>query len=1223
MEAFPTKAGTPSLFKSFGECIRLFRSFLLALHDESCRVVRLKQVDVTEISDECGRAKIWGDQMRADLPERARGSLDDALRHDSDIKGLVEAIFIRLSGLLRQAKSIAERKYDPLLGPDHDSISSVSADDSDSGSGSYSDSDTDSDDDGQPRPKRMPKICLLVRQIADQIRSLYDLSSLLRRPRIADKYIRSVGSKSCIATSDTLPLMVSFNKLDESHVIEKVLQWRGLTKSGQSFSCENETPIQERHSLATDGVGDILWYCQRLARANTRRREQLQHWVNHPYVSTQDKSIPARPLPLLVRPLVKGSETKEESGSQVSTLKPTSFKFPFAGPKSTMSKQSFSTAAVSDVRDTKTNTRSRTVYAPTNVGQGRSNAVPDLPKTDGQATFPCPYCEIPLESSEMQNRQSWKRHVFRDLRPYICTFEHCQNPEKLYVSRHEWIYHELQIHRRKYICKDCPKTYYSRTEMSAHVQGHYGESISPAQLGVILDLCNQQDDGMNGEKDECLICGEELSFLALQRHLATHMEDMALFVLPSTQKGQDMGETNDSVQAELESKGQLSDIKSQISSLGFSTTGDHGQTGAEFSKLLAREEEGYSFKFTHWKLNDDPEVASLQALVQQLNSPDEKVRQDAVEALGSQPALPYEIIESMGSNLECRDRYGQTVLLQATRKGHEVTFERLIEKGADFETRDEDGWSPLRLAANFGNEAIVRILVKVGADLESRDEYGNSPLHIAANYGHAAIVEMLLEKGADFNSSDLNGHSPLHGAANDGHEAVVKMLLEKGADSDCRSMRGNSSLHYAAKNGNEAVVRMLLKMGADNQMMDKNGDTPLSLAIMRGHEAIIQLLQQHVDSPASHQSSDAYHSTPHDARDVTADISLTEIHVDSLPPLYKKVTQDWHAVFNPQVQRDLDVDLVHVFEHPTDIRSVRFSHDGMYIATGSRRRARIFDIQTGKLVSDLDHNGHLGPHPDRCLYVRSVSFSPDGHCLATDIGNMVYLWDIKSRTILARLQGHESEVRSTEFSLDGRSIASGSVDGTVRLWDVDSRTNTRTFAAGNIISSVAFSPNMRLIASGSEDASIKVWETSTGALLARLEGAGGYINSVLSVAFSPDGETLVSAFLDRTIKMWHLATPIQSQSPWRVKYTKTLQGHEDPVSSVAFTPDGNGLLSGSLDRRLQFWDPKTGMVQFMLRAHRDFIYSIAVSPRGGIFATASADREVRVWSYGPYQAEGT
>lgn len=233
------------------------------------------------------------------------------------------------------------------------------------------------------------------------------------------------------------------------------------------------------------------------------------------------------------------------------------------------------------------------------------------------------------------------------------------------------------------------------------------------------------------------------------------------------------------------------------------------------------------------------------------------------------------------------------------------------------------------------------------------------------------------------------------------------------------------------------------------------------------------------------------------------------------------------------------------------------------------------------------------------------------------------MWDIESGTVLAQLEGRKGDIHAIEFSPDGRSIISGASDGTVRLWDVNTRANTRTLSTGDMIVSITFSPDMQLIASGSEDASITVWETSTGARLMRLEGPEGHRNPVLSVAFSPDGETLVSASFDQTIKVWHLGMPIQPQSTWEVKCIKTIQGHTNILNSVTFTPDGNGLLSGSRDSSLQFWDTKTGMALFRLQGHMDTIYSVAVSPGGGIFATASADGEARVWLYGPYEAEGT
>lgn len=135
-----------------------------------------------------------------------------------------------------------------------------------------------------------------------------------------------------------------------------------------------------------------------------------------------------------------------------------------------------------------------------------------------------------------------RRHVFRDLRPNLCTFADCQNAGKLYVNRHDWEHHEFQMHRREYACKECSKVCSSRKEMTTHLLEHCGNSISPSRLGVILDLCDRQIDIWEN-KDECLMCGEEVSMWALQGHLATHLEEIALSVLPSVEEEDDGGKS--------------------------------------------------------------------------------------------------------------------------------------------------------------------------------------------------------------------------------------------------------------------------------------------------------------------------------------------------------------------------------------------------------------------------------------------------------------------------------------------------------------------------------------------------------------------------------------------------------------------------------------------------------------------------------------------------------
>jgi glucose repression regulatory protein TUP1 len=99
-----------------------------------------------------------------------------------------------------------------------------------------------------------------------------------------------------------------------------------------------------------------------------------------------------------------------------------------------------------------------------------------------------------------------------------------------------------------------------------------------------------------------------------------------------------------------------------------------------------------------------------------------------------------------------------------------------------------------------------------------------------------------------------------------------------------------------------------------------------------------------------------------------------------LPASQKREGSDWYAVFNPEVQRVLDVELVHHLNHDSVVCCVRFSRDGKYLATGCNRSAQIFDVTTGQNVATLQDEN---VDKDGDLYIRSVCFSPDGKYLAT------------------------------------------------------------------------------------------------------------------------------------------------------------------------------------------------------------------------------------------------
>ncbi|RKF57901.1 Transcriptional repressor rco-1 [Erysiphe neolycopersici] len=348
--------------------------------------------------------------------------------------------------------------------------------------------------------------------------------------------------------------------------------------------------------------------------------------------------------------------------------------------------------------------------------------------------------------------------------------------------------------------------------------------------------------------------------------------------------------------------------------------------------------------------------------------------------------------------------------------------------------------------------------------------------------------------------------------------------------------------------------------------------------------------------------------------------ALADLELDRLPAHQKKIEQDWFAIFNPEVPRVLDVDLVHTLQHESVVCCVRFSFDGKYVATGCNRSAQIYDIVTGQKICVLQDETVEAVGD---LYIRSVCFSPDGRYLATGAEDkLIRVWDIASRSIRNTFSGHEQDIYSLDFARDGRTIASGSGDRTVRLWDIEAGHNILTLSIEDGVTTVAISPDTKFVAAGSLDKSVRVWDTNSGYLVERLEGPDGHKDSVYSVAFSPNGKDLVSGSLDKTIKMWELVAPRgghPNNVPKGGRCIKTFEGHKDFVLSVALTPDGNWMLSGSKDRGVQFWDPRSGITQLMLQGHKNSVISVAPSPSGGSFATGSGDMRARIWSFKPYQ----
>ncbi len=233
--------------------------------------------------------------------------------------------------------------------------------------------------------------------------------------------------------------------------------------------------------------------------------------------------------------------------------------------------------------------------------------------------------------------------------------------------------------------------------------------------------------------------------------------------------------------------------------------------------------------------------------------------------------------------------------------------------------------------------------------------------------------------------------------------------------------------------------------------------------------------------------------------------------------------------------------------------------------------------------------------------VWSVSFDPSSDTVAMGVEDgSVRLWDLPTKSVKSTFDAHRGAIWAARFAHRGEVLATAGDDGLIKLWKPTDPKPLQTFANHNAVRGLAFAHDDKTLFTGDREGGIRAWSVDVPDFLAEAQQPG----AVYAVAISPDDETLATAGSDKVVRLWNAKTLAQKIP---------LEGHSGPTYGLAFNHDGRRLASVGWDRTVRLWDTGSGLLVKSWDGHGGDIWGVAYSPDGTKLATGSQDGAVKLW----------